>query len=145
MSDLNRFLEAQASTYDRALAELTAGEKRSHWMWFIFPQLQGLGSSPTARLYAITGISEAADYLAHPSLGSRLRACTAAVNAHSTSTVSAIFGYPDDLKFHSSITLFAQAALTSLPPTPENSVFSQSLDLFFAGSPDSATLRLLRS
>ena len=108
--DLARFVEAQAPVYENALAELRAGRKRSHWMWFIFPQIRGLGISPTAQYYALSGLEEARAYLAHPLLGARLLACTAAVTAHRESGVSGIFGSPDDLKFRSSMTLFAAVA-----------------------------------
>ena len=96
---LQRFVEAQASCIAQVESELAAGKKKTHWMWFIFPQLEGLGSSPTAQHYAISGIDEAKAYLAHPVLGARLRECTALVNAVSGRSVEAIFGYPDDLKF----------------------------------------------
>ena len=107
--NLHRFLEAQQSTYSTARAELLAGQKRTHWMWFIFPQIQGLGSSPTAQRFAISSLDEAAAFLADPILGPRLEECTAIVNGLERS-VDQIFGYPDNLKFHSSVTLFAQAA-----------------------------------
>ena len=143
--DLDRFLQAQSTTYDQAHAELAAGQKRTHWMWFIFPQIAGLGSSPTARRYAIASLGEAQAYLAHPTLGPRLRTVTALVNAAHPRSLANIFGYPDDLKFHSSVTLFSRAA--GLGPDPASSeeehVFTQALDLFFAGRPDPATLRLL--
>lgn len=123
-----RFVEAQAGgVYERALAEIRAGDKRSHWMWFIFPQLAGLGSSPTARFYAIRDLDEARAYLAHPVLGPRLLECTQAVNG--------VFPYPDDLKLRSSMTLFARAAAD---PRPYETV----LDRFYDG-PDEATVRLL--
>ncbi len=133
---LQRFVDAQASTYAQAHAELAAGEKRSHWMWFIFPQIQGLGSSSMAQRYAITDLAEARAYLSHPVLGERLRECTALVNAVENRTVNAIFGYPDDLKFHSSVTLFARA---------ENSgnVFAQALRKYFNGREDSGTVKLV--
>ena len=106
--DLNRFVEAQRGTDDQALQELQAGRKRSHWMWFIFPQIAGLGSSPMAQRYAISGIDEAQAYLQHPDLGDRLRACTAAVNAVTGRSALEIFGAPDNVKFRSSMTLFAR-------------------------------------
>ncbi len=134
---LQRFLDAQASAYTQAHAELAAGQKRSHWMWFIFPQIQGLGSSPMAQRFAISGLSEARAYLAHPTLGPRLRDCTALVNAILNRTVNQIFGYPDDLKFHSSMTLFAEATSAG------NTVFTSALDRFFAGKRDGATLARL--
>ncbi|MBW9105462.1 DUF1810 domain-containing protein [Paraburkholderia phenoliruptrix] len=108
--NLQRFVDAQQPVYARVVDELRAGEKRSHWMWFIFPQIEGIGHSPTAQLYAITRLDEARDYLAHPLLGARLRECTAIVNGIQGKTLDEIFGYPDNLKFCSSMTLFARAA-----------------------------------
>src|ERR1700761_459059 len=108
--DLQRFVDAQDSCYAQVLSELAAGKKRSHWMWFMFPQIQGLGSSGIAQRFAISGIEEARAYLDHPVLGTRLRECTALVNAVAGRSVEDIFGYPDDLKFRSSVTLFARAA-----------------------------------
>jgi uncharacterized protein (DUF1810 family) len=134
--DLQRFVEAQAPAYARALAELRAGDKRSHWMWFVFPQLAGLGSSPMAQRYAISGLEEAQAYLAHPVLGPRLRACVAAVNGVEGKTAHQIFGSPDDLKFRSSLTLFAEAA-------SDDAHFRQALDRYYGGQADPATLRLL--
>jgi uncharacterized protein (DUF1810 family) len=123
--------------YSRVLDELRRAEKRSHWMWFIFPQIAGLGSSATAREYAISGRQEALAYLQHPVLGPRLRECTALVTtAPPGRQVDAIFGYPDDLKFRSSVTLFHAVA-------PEEAIFRDALNRFFAGRPDDATLRLL--
>ncbi|ORE90090.1 DUF1810 domain-containing protein [Aurantimonas sp. 22II-16-19i] len=130
---LNRFVEAQAPVYHRALAELQAGNKQSHWMWFVFPQIAGLGSSPMAQRYAIQSLDEAKDYLAHELLGRRLAECTAAVLAHPDSTVHAIFGSPDDMKFHSSMTLFHRA-------DPRDELFGQALEVFFDGEEDKATL-----
>src|SRR3954468_2011135 len=104
--DLQRFLDAQASTYAAAHAELQAGRKRSHWMWYIFPQIRGLGSSPTSRHFAIASREEAAAYLAHPVLGARLRDCTQLVNAVQGRTAYQIFGDPDCMKFQSCMTLF---------------------------------------
>ena len=130
MSDpyrLQRFVDAQASCFAQVRSELAAGKKRTHWMWFIFPQLEGLGSSPMAQRFAISGIDEAKAYLAHPVLGDRLRDCTALVNAVSGRSVEDIFGYPDDLKFHSSITLFAEAS------HPETNVFNEALTKYFNG------------
>ena len=141
---LQRFLEAQRSTFDTARAELAAGQKRSHWMWFIFPQIQGLGSSPMAQRYALSGLREATAYLRHPVLGARLRECTALVNGIEGRSVEQIFGYPDDLKFHSSMTLFAQAVSAGLQPSsPEDNVFSQALERFFGGTEDQGTLSRL--
>ena len=107
---LDRFVAAQASAHDDALAELSAGHKRSHWMWFVFPQAQGLGHSTTARFYAIGSIDEARAYLAHPVLGLRLLAATEAATMAPASSLPALFGSPDDMKFISSMTLFAMAA-----------------------------------
>ena len=133
---LRRFVEAQASVYAQVLAELRAGEKRSHWMWFIFPQIAGLGSSGTARRFAISGRAEAIAYLAHPVLGTRLRECTALVNAIEARTLQQIFGYPDDLKFRSAMTLFGAVA-------PDEPVFAQALEKYCGGDPDPATLSRL--
>jgi uncharacterized protein (DUF1810 family) len=108
--DLNRFLSAQEGVYDRALAELKSGQKRTHWMWYIFPQIDGLGRSPTARYYSIKNIEEARQYLNHPVLGKRLLECTEALLAAKGRSLSEIFGYPDDLKFRSSMTLFEKIA-----------------------------------
>jgi uncharacterized protein (DUF1810 family) len=137
--DLERFLEAQAGVYERACAELRAGKKQSHWMWFIFPQIHGLGSSEMAVRYAISSIEEAHAYLEHPVLGQRLRECTGIVVALKDRTVEEIFGYPDNLKFHSSMTLFAQAATIS----EEDLIFSQALDKYFSGREDPATMQRL--
>ncbi|GAA2633323.1 DUF1810 domain-containing protein [Paractinoplanes durhamensis] len=132
--DLHRFVSAQDGVYERALAELTAGSKRSHWMWFIFPQLSGLGSSPAAQRYAIADLAEARAYLAHPVLGPRLVECATALLGQSRSATE-IFGFPDDLKLCSSMTLFAQAAAD---PAVFNRVIAQ-----FCGDPDRRTLDLL--
>jgi uncharacterized protein (DUF1810 family) len=134
--DLNRFLQAQDDTYDRALAELRAGRKTSHWMWYVFPQMDGLGLSQTARFFAVKSLAEARAYLAHPVLGKRLRECTAAVLAVAGRTASEIFGYPDDLKFCSSMTLFERAA-------PGSALFPDALERFFEGRRDRLTLELL--
>jgi uncharacterized protein (DUF1810 family) len=136
--NLTRFLDAQAPTYGTVEEELRVGRKRSHWMWFIFPQLAGLGFSPTARFYGISGLPEAAAYLAHPVLGERLLACTDAVLAIQDGSLQAIFGSPDDLKFRSSMTLFGEAA--EKPDTP----FREALARFCGGEPDPRTLVLLR-
>ena len=138
--DLERFVEAQGPVYEQVLSELAAGRKRTHWMWFIFPQIQGLGSSSTARHYAIASLEEARAYLAHPVLGPRLRACTALVNAVRDRDLTQILGYPDDLKFRSSMTLFAQAAD---PEDEQDDIFDQALSLFADGVPDAATLERL--
>src|SRR3954468_12248130 len=108
--DLSRFVEAQRSTYEQALAELRSGRKRTHWMWYIFPQLAGLGRSATARRYAIESLEEARAYLEHPLLGPRLIACAAAVCEIEGRSAYEIFGSPDDLKLHSSATLFARVS-----------------------------------
>jgi len=136
--DLQRFVDAQAPLYAAVLAELRAGRKRSHWMWFIFPQIAGLGRSATAQHYAIASLDEARAYLAHPLLGARLRECSALVAAIEGHTADAIFAYPDDLKFHSSMTLFARAS-------PSDTVFQACLDKYFGGAPDAATLELLQA
>ncbi len=134
--DLERFVAAQRDVYATALAELRAGRKRSHWMWFVFPQIAGLGHSAMAQKYAIGSSDEAAAYLAHPVLGGRLRECAAAVLDHRDTPVDTIFGHPDDLKFHSSMTLFADVA-------PDEAVFQTCLDQFFDGRPDPATIERL--
>jgi uncharacterized protein (DUF1810 family) len=130
---LERFVSAQADVIARVLDELRAGHKQSHWMWFVFPQIAGLGRSPTAVHYAIASLDEARAYLCHPVLGARLRQCTQLVLDIEGKGAHAIFGSPDDLKFHSSMTLFAHAA-------PSEKIFSQALDKYFAGRPDNATV-----
>ena len=135
--NLNRFVEAQADIYDRALAEVKRGRKQSHWMWFIFPQLEGLGYSSTARFYAIKSKEEVLGYLSHPVLGPRLIECCHALLRVQNKSASDIFGYPDDLKLRSSVTLFAAVA-------EPNSVFSQVLDRYFGSQPDQRTLELLK-
>jgi uncharacterized protein (DUF1810 family) len=133
---MQRFLDAQAPVYDAVVAELSAGRKRSHWMWFVFPQLLGLGQSPTARFYAIGSRREAQDYWRHPVLGARLEQCTRLVLAHTGKTAHEIFGSPDDLKLHSCMTLFREVA-------PEQPLFAQVLERFYRGQPDRRTLDLL--
>ncbi len=133
---LQRFVDAQADGYAAALAELQAGRKTSHWMWFVFPQLGGLGRSSTAQLYAIADLAEARAYLAHPLLGARLEACARALLGWPERTAWQILGSPDDLKLRSSMTLFALAA-------PHNPLFSEVLDVFCGGEPDARTLQLL--
>ncbi|NML59653.1 DUF1810 domain-containing protein [Massilia sp. RP-1-19] len=135
---LERFERAQAPVYEAALGELRAGRKRSHWMWFIFPQVAGLGHSEMAQHYAIASLDEAAAYLAHPVLGPRLRECCQVMAASDAGSASDIFGYPDDVKFHSSLTLFAQAA-------PGEAVFRECLDQYFDGQPDANTLSRLKA
>ena len=139
--DLTRFLAAQEPLLDRVYAELTAGRKTSHWMWFVFPQLQGLGSSATARRYGLACIQEARAYLAHPVLGARLRECTRLVNRIEGRTIEEIFGYPDQLKFRSCMTLFACAT----GEAGDGPLFREALRKYFAGEEDPLTLRLLRS
>jgi uncharacterized protein (DUF1810 family) len=134
--DLARFVHAQENVYERALEELRAGHKRSHWMWFVFPQLEGLGSSATSSRYAIRSIQEARKYLRHPVLGARLAECTAAVNQHDGRSARQIFGTPDDRKFRSSMTLFALVA-------GADSVFTSALEKYFAGERDARTIELL--
>jgi uncharacterized protein (DUF1810 family) len=133
---LERYIKAQASVYARALAELKRGEKQSHWMWYIFPQIAGLGRSSMSQTYAIQSLEEARDYLAHPVLGARMRECCGVLLALEGKTAHEIFRQPDDLKFRSSITLFAQAA-------PEEALFQDLLTKYFGGKPDAATLELL--
>ena len=136
-SDLERFVEAQEPVYEAVRQELSAGRKASHWMWFVFPQLRGLGRSATAQHYGIASATEAAEYLAHPVLGAHLVECTGLVLAVPGRSAHAIFGTPDDMKFRSSMTLFASVA-------PAGSLFDQALARFFAGQPDPLTERLLR-
>ena len=133
---LERFVDAQRPVYETVRAELRSGRKRSHWMWYIFPQIAGLGRSETARHYALSGIEEAQAYLAHPLLGQRLEECCRILAGIEGRTASAIFGYPDDLKLHSSLTLFAQAA-------PEQPLVVACLEKYFNGQRDAATLKLL--
>jgi uncharacterized protein (DUF1810 family) len=139
--DLQRFIEAQQSVFPRVCAELAAGRKESHWMWFVFPQLAGLGSSSTARTYAIRSIEEARAYLAHPVLGTRLRECTGLVNRVDGRSIEEIFGYPDHLKFRSCLTLFAEAAADA----DSARVLRAALTKYFGGEEDALTLRLLSS
>jgi uncharacterized protein (DUF1810 family) len=134
--DLQRFVRAQEPVYPHVLAELHSGRKRTHWMWFIFPQIEGLGFSATSKRYAIKGREEARQYLAHPVLGARLIECAKAVLAISGRSVSDIFGSPDDMKLRSSMTLFAAVA-------EPGSVYTQVLERYFQGQPDSKTLPIL--
>ncbi|PVY44202.1 DUF1810 domain-containing protein [Pontibacter virosus] len=134
---LNRFLDAQASSYEQALSEIKSGRKRSHWMWFIFPQLQGLGYSETARFYAIKDLQEAQLYLQHPVLGPRLVEISKAMLALESKTATQALGNPDDLKLRSSMTLFA--AVPGADP-----VFQAVLDKYFNGEKDKKTLQLLQ-
>lgn len=136
MSDLNRFLQAQSYQYGTALKEIQNGRKQSHWMWYIFPQLRGLGQSSMAWEYGITDLEEAKEYLAHPILGVRLlEICNAAFNTSSNNAVE-VFGFPDNLKLKSSMTLFEAA-------DPQQAIFGQILMKFFNGERDSATLGIL--
>lgn len=134
--DLNRFIDAQRAVYPDVLEELRSGRKRSHWMWFIFPQLAGLGHSETARFYAISGAAEATAYLNNPLLGARLLECTRTVLEHSGQSARAMFGTPDDMKLRSCMTLFASVA-------PEQAFFQQVLERFFEGESDAKTIALL--
>lgn len=134
MADLDRFVSAQADSYAAALAELHAGAKHTHWMWYVFPQIAGLGHSSMARHYAIRDLDEARAYLAHPLLGARYAECVAALLAHRDRAATAIMGEVDAMKLRSSLTLFDRAGA---PP-----MVAEALDAFF-GSPDAATLRLL--
>jgi uncharacterized protein (DUF1810 family) len=133
---LHRFVEAQSDMYDRALAEIRGGRKTSHWMWFVFPQFDGLGFSATSRFYAIKSVDEARAYLAHPVLGPRLLESASAVLEHSGVSAHQMFGSPDDMKLRSCATLFASV-------TGRQSVFQQILDRYFDGQRDPRTLRLI--
>ncbi len=137
--DLVRYVRAQEPVFTQACTELAAGRKESHWMWFIFPQLKGLGSSSMAQRYGIGSLEEARAYLAHPLLGERLRGCTRLVNRLEGRSAQAIFGYPDYLKFRSSMTLFARAGAGTTEP------FSEALAKYFAGEEDPLTGELLAS
>lgn len=134
--DLDRFIHAQHPVMVQVRKELAAGRKMTHWMWFVFPQLAGLGSSPRAQLYGIVSLEEAQAYLAHPVLGHRLEECTELVNRIDGRTAHEIFGSPDDMKFHSSMTLFSQA-------DPRAEVFRAALDKYFDHGKDRRTLELL--
>ena len=136
--NIDRFVQAQAENYSEALAELQAGRKRTHWSWYVLPQLRGLGMSEMSVRYAISGLPEATAYLAHPVLGTRLVECVAAINQHSDKKPEAILGDIDARKFHSCVTLFSRSSV------PE-SVFHQALTTHFAGQEDKATLALLAS
>lgn len=132
---LNRFLTAQERSYAAALAEIKAGRKRTHWMWYIFPQIAGLGMSSTAQYYSIQDRLEAEEYMAHPVLGARLLEISRALLTLESNDATAVMGYPDDLKLRSCMTLFAQVS--------DDPVFEAVLDKFFGGHPDSRTLALL--
>lgn len=135
--DLGRFVTAQAPVIDRVVDELRSGRKRSHWMWFVFPQIEGLGHSAVARHYAIGSLAEARAYLEHPVLGPRLIEATEIVNKLDAESALAVFGPPDDVKFRSSMTLFAEAATDGAP-------FRKALERYFGSEPDPATLDRLR-
>ena len=136
MDRLAKFVEAQAPVYETVTAELRAGRKTSHWMWFVFPQLVGLGRSDTARRFALESLLEARAFLSHPLLGPRLLACTRLVNALEGRSAHDIFGSPDDMKFHSSMTLFANV-------TPDNTDFVTALQKYYDGEFDEATIARL--
>jgi uncharacterized protein (DUF1810 family) len=141
MSDphnLARFVDAQAPVITRVFEELRSGRKQSHWMWFVFPQIAGLGHSPTARHFAIGSLAEARAFVDHPLLGSRLIEATEIVNALDQGSATVVFGSPDDLKFRSSMTLFAEAS-------PDAAPFRSALDRYFDGRPDQVTLDRLRA
>ena len=133
---LQRFVDAQNPVYEQVCSELRAGRKTGHWMWFVFPQIHGLGHSHMANRFAIASLAEAQAYLKHPILGPRLRECSRLVNLVEGRTISEILGYPDDLKFRSCMTLFAQA-------TTDNQVFRDALQKYFGGEPDQLTLRTI--
>jgi len=135
--NLERFVSAQAAVYPQVLAELGAGEKRGHWIWFIFPQMKGLGHSAQSEYYGIGSLEEAMAYLQHPVLGPRLTECTRLVNRVEKRPIQRILSYPDDLKFCSSMTLFARAA-------EDAAVFNEALKKFFGGKGDPQTLAMLR-
>ena len=137
MNDLNRFLNAQQRDYATALTEIKAGRKRSHWMWYIFPQIEGLGFSDMAKRYAINDLAEATDYLAHPVLGRRLKEISTALLNLPSNHATEVMGSPDDLKLRSSMTLFALVE-------GNDSVFNKVLKKFFDGHKDPATLQLVR-
>jgi uncharacterized protein (DUF1810 family) len=134
--ELERFVAAQRPLFSRVMAELEAGQKRSHWMWFVFPQIAGLGHSPMAQRYAIGSLDEARAYVAHDVLGPRLRVVTELVLRTRDRSIGAIFGQPDDMKFRSSMTLFAQAV--------PGDVFDAAIAAFFGGEADAATIAQLR-
>lgn len=136
--DLERFVQAQAAVMPQVLQELRAGRKRTHWMWFVFPQLRALGQSPTAKRYGIASRDEARAYMSHPVLGPRLIQCTELVQTIEGRTLHDIFGSPDDMKFRSSMTLFARAS-------PATAVFAEALQRLCAGNPDPRTEALLEA
>ena len=137
-NNLQRFLSAQESIYRQVVQELRDGKKTSHWMWFIFPQMEGLGQSSTAKYYSIKNIDEAKNYLAHPVLGARLLECTNILLQINSKTADEIFGYPDNMKLRSSMTLFNYI-------DPAQNVFADVLEKYFKGEPDQRTLAILNS
>jgi uncharacterized protein (DUF1810 family) len=137
MATLDRFLTAQGPVFPAVLDELRAGKKQTHWMWFVFPQLKALGRSPTAKFYGLEDLEEARAYLEHKVLGPRLLACTRLVNGIGGKTANEIFGSPDDMKFHSCVTLFHRAA-------PHEGAFTDALRKYFGGAEDELTVRELR-
>jgi uncharacterized protein (DUF1810 family) len=140
-ADLLRFVNAQSDVHDKVAKELTEGRKQTHWMWFVFPQLAGLGHSSMARRYAIGDLDQAKRYLAYPLLGSRLRDDVRLMVSHKDKSVLDILGPPDDLKFRSCLTLFAEAASDD----SDRALFKQALDQFYGGQGDPRTMELLRS
>jgi uncharacterized protein (DUF1810 family) len=134
--NLGRFLEAQDQDYQQALSEIRRGRKQSHWMWYVFPQFEGLGMSATSHRYSISSVAEARAYLAHPVLGPRLIECADAALGVEGASAAEVFGSPDDMKLRSSATLFASVS-------PGGSVFHQLLDKYFQGQPDTRTLQLI--
>ena len=140
-ADLVRFLDAQSDVHDEVTKELTEGRKQTHWMWFVFPQLEGLGHSSMAQRYAIRDLDQARRYLAHPLLGSRLRRDVRLMTSHKGKSALDILGSPDDLKFRSCLTLFAEAASDD----SDKALFKQALDQFYGGQADPRTMELLRS
>ena len=136
--DLRRFVQAQEGAYESALSELKLGQKRSHWMWYIFPQIDGLGRSAMAKHYAIKNVEEARGYVNHPVIGARLLECTETVLGIEGRSVAEIFGFPDDMKFKSSMTLFEYIS-------EPDSIFALALDKFFSGDRDDKTLQLLEA
>lgn len=135
--NLQRFVDAQEDSYDSALGELREGRKTSHWIWYVFPQMKGLGFSQASQFYGLSGLDEARYYLAHPILGPRLRECVEAMLATGDKNAEDALGFTDAMKFRSSMTLFAQAA-------PQEALFAQALARFFAAEPDRKTLDLLQ-
>jgi uncharacterized protein (DUF1810 family) len=138
---LDRFIEAQEPVFERVVEELTGGRKRSHWMWFVFPQIDGLGHSPLARHYAIRDLDEAKSYLGHSVLGERLRKCCSVLLTHRDKTAHEIFGSPDDLKFRSCLTLFLHAAES----VEDRELFSTALETFYHGLADEQTIEILET